>query len=51
MCGHVEMDDPATFMREYEKDEQDPEAECRHGEEIHRHQMSDMVGQKGLPRL
>jgi hypothetical protein len=34
VLGHVEVNDPASIMRERDKDKQNAERGCRHGEEI-----------------
>jgi hypothetical protein len=47
----VEVDDPPAVVGEHDEDEEDAEASGRHGEEIDRDQVANMVGKEGPPRL
>ena len=51
VLGHVEVDDPASIVREHDENEQNAERSCRHGEEINRHKITDMVVEKRPPGL
>jgi hypothetical protein len=51
VLGHVEVDDPPAVLSEYDEDEEDAEASGRHGEEVDRDQVADMVGEERSPGL
>ena len=51
MFGHVEVDNFTTIMSEHEEYIQDLKCCCRHGEEVDRYQVFNMIIQKGPPRL
>jgi len=51
MFGHVEVDNFTTIMSEHEKDIQDLKCRRRHGEEVDRYQVLNMIIQKGPLRL
>ena len=46
MLGDVEVDDPPAVVSEHDEDEEDAEASGRHGEEIDRDQVLDMVSEE-----
>ena len=47
--GYVEMDDATAFMVDQDQDVEYPEEDGRHGEEVHRHDLTGMIFQEGLP--
>jgi hypothetical protein len=51
MFRDVDGDDSATLVREQDHHKQHSAREGWHGEEVHRYQRGDMIGQKGPPRL
>ena len=51
MVRHVEMQHAPTLMRQNHEDKQHSQLQCRNSEEVDRDQLTDMVGQKRLPRL
>jgi hypothetical protein len=51
VLGHVEVDDPPAVVGEYDEDEEDAEASGRHGEEVDRDQVADMVAEERPPGL
>src|SRR5215472_3140153 len=48
---HVEVKDSAAMMSQHHKHEQHPKADRRHGEEVDRDEILDMVVQEGPPSL
>ncbi len=51
MLGHTEMQHLAATMLQYHEHEQDPQHDGRHGEEIDRHHLVQVVVKKGRPGL
>jgi hypothetical protein len=51
MFRHVEVHNPAAIMRKHDENEQDAKRDCRHREEVNRHDFSDMVVQERPPVL
>src|ERR1700730_9713334 len=51
MSGHIDVDDAPAIVGQYQEDVQDLEPDGRHGEEIHRDQVVDVVRQERAPRL
>jgi hypothetical protein len=51
MLGDVEVDDPPAVVSEHHEDEEDAEASGRHGEEVDRDQVLDMVSEERPPGL
>ena len=51
MLGHVEVDDAPAVMGEHDENEEDAEAGGRHGEEIDRDQVEEVVGEERPPGL
>ena len=51
MFRDVDVDDSPPLVRQQHQHEQHAARQGRHGEEVHRHQRGDMIGQKGPPRL
>ena len=51
MRGDVEVDDPPTMVGEHDEDEEDAEASGRHGEEVDRNQVADVVAKERPPGL
>ncbi len=51
MLGHVEMHDSPAMMSEHDEDEEHVQVGGRHGEEIDRDEVADMVGQERAPGL
>ena len=51
MGGHIDVDDAPAIMGQYQENVQDLEPDGRHGEEIHRDQVVDVVRQERAPRL
>src|ERR1700681_518842 len=51
MSGHIDVDDAPAIMGQYQEDVQNLEPDGRHGEEIHRDQVVDVVRQERAPRL
>lgn len=43
VLGHIEMDDAPALMSQNQKNKEKLEVNCRHDEEIRRHQLLDMV--------
>ena len=50
MFSDVEMYDASALVRQHDEHKQDLEAGSGNGKEITRHQVSDMVMEKGFPR-
>ena len=51
MTRHGDMNDPATLVREDDEHEQQPVRGRRDDEEIGGHDLLDVIGQEGAPRL
>ena len=51
MVGDGDVDDPSPVVCEDDEHEQQPVGDRRHDEEIGSHDLADMVGQEGSPRL
>jgi hypothetical protein len=51
MLGHIEVDNAPAMVGEHDEDEEDAEASGRHGEEIDRDQVANMVGEERPPGL
>ena len=51
MLGHIEMQHLATTMFQHDKYEQHLHRERRHGKEVGRYHLPDMVVQESLPGL
>ena len=51
LLGDVELDDATTMVREHDEGEEDSEGDGGHGEEIHGHQVVDVIGKEGTTRL
>ena len=51
VLGHVEVDDAPAVMGEHDENEEDAEAGGRHGEEIDRDQVEEVVGEERPPGL
>src|SRR5215469_17124950 len=51
MLRHVEVNDAPAMMSQHDKHEQHPKADGRHGEEVDRDEMLDMVVQESPPGL
>jgi hypothetical protein len=46
MLGHIEVDDAPAVVSEHDEDDEDAQASGRHGEEIGRDQVADVVGEE-----
>src|SRR5919106_2897759 len=51
VLGHVEVDDAPAVVGEDDEDEEDAETSGRHGEEVDRDQVGDVVGEERPPGL
>jgi hypothetical protein len=51
MFRDVDVDHSPALVAEQDQDEEHAARECRHGEEVHRHERGDMIGEKRPPRL
>ena len=51
MLGHVEMNDTPALVGQDQKDKEKLEVNGRHDEEVHRHQLPDMVLEEYAPSL
>ena len=51
MLGDVEVNDTSSMVSEHDEDEKDTEAHRRHGEEVERNDVADMVGEERPPCL
>jgi hypothetical protein len=50
MLGHIDMDNAAALVRKHDEHERHLESDGRHGEEVTRHEVFNMVDQERLPR-
>jgi hypothetical protein len=48
---HVEVNGVTSMVAQYYEDKQQAKADCRHDQEINRHQLLAVVLQKGAPGL
>ncbi len=51
MFGDRHMNDPSTVVREDDQDEQQPERDRRHDEQIGGHNLARVVGEERPPAL
>jgi serine/threonine protein kinase len=51
MFRNVDMDDSPALVAEQDQDEEHTAGQGRHGEEVHRHQRGDVIGEKSPPCL
>jgi hypothetical protein len=51
MFGDRHVNDPSTVVREDDQDEQQPERDRRHDEQISGHNLARVVGEERPPRL
>ncbi len=51
VCGHIEMEYPASFVREDQEDEEDLISHGGHDEEVNGHDVGNVVLQEALPGL
>jgi len=51
MRGDVEVDDVPAVVSEHDENEEHPQARRRHGEDVERDHVADVVGERGLPGL
>ena len=51
MGRHVEVNRTAPMVAQHYEDKQQAKADCRHDQEIGRHQLLDVVLKKRAPRL
>ena len=51
LVHHIEVQDPATVVREHDQDKQDPKCRRRNREEVNRDELADVISKKGFPSL
>ena len=51
MRRHLEVNGVTSIVTQYYQDKQQAKADCRHDQEINRHQLLDVVVEKSAPRF